>query len=417
MRHLYTHCESEQKSVERTLQNFVERSNDAFVNSNEYLQNFSSVYDNDYRLCLTALCIIVESMGTYKDRTKLVDVKTQIMCMRIMARWFACLGVAERQGNLIENYGDIFEDAKRCRRQRSRTYKTRLCMSDYTKYMIAGTCLIVAIKYQSDESEVTFLESEHVEYFEFISSRVLDKVNVYNALIFYRQKIRRIVGLPDLPSRTVADGDRAPSFSISQTRFIVEQRKSAQRIESCVLSDLEWRISEPVEIDFVELYALLAASIAHEISSSEKMGQLVFQRVLVLGQCIAIMMKIDSDLYCDESVKEKSRRNLDPCWITALSIVMCVIEISIGDVTMRNKIIASMKQKYRSMSSDAMDQRAETIRTRLSARYKHVFKTDEICKDHRKATTIRGGPRRQMKILHAGPQKKIYNLVTHSILK
>ena len=270
MQYSFVSDESERKTISRTLKNFIERSNDAYVSVNEHMQKYLQVYEDDYRLCLSALADILESMHIYRDRTKIIDVKTQVMCMRIMARWFACLGASARRGNLSQDYGGIFTDARRDRKRpqrncsptTTRTGGTRLCMSDYTKYMIAGVCLIIAIKYQTDNSELRFLEEEHVAYLDFISSRVLEKINVYNALIFYRKSIRCVVGLPEIPEE---DLEGRQAFSVRQSRFIVEQREHSMQIEMCVLGDLEWRVSEPIEVDFVELYAYLSASTAHRL--------------------------------------------------------------------------------------------------------------------------------------------------------
>jgi hypothetical protein len=373
MRYTYLPDESERKAISRTLKHFIERSNEAYVSANEHMQKYLEVYEDEYRLCLTAFSEILESMHVYRDQTKILDVKTQAMSMRIMARWFASVGRAGQRGTLGREYGGIFTDARR-NRKRGRTFESdvnsqadKLCMSNRTRYMIAGVCLIIAIKYQTDNSELRFLEREHVDYLEFVSAQVLDKINVYNALIFYRRQMRRTVGLPELP---LLDDSGMRTFTVRQSRSIIAQRDYAMMIEMCILKDLEWRVSEPTEIDFIEIYAYLAASAVHKATENKIIAQSMFQSVLVVGQCLAILSKLDADW-------QNNKYHLAPCWIISLAIVICVVEMSVSVVSVRSKVVSALKRKCRCSSKRFMNKEVEKIRGRLVAQYRGAF--DAVC--------------------------------------
>lgn len=376
MRYAYVANEAERSSASRTLKNLIERSNESYVSSNEHLQRYAGVYEREYRRCLSAHSSILESMHVYRDRAKILDVKTQVMSMRLMARWFACLGASAHRGHLSRDYGHIFIDARRNRKRARQNEEVsgtdvNLCMSEYTCYMIAGVCLIIAIKYQTDDSELRFFEPEHIEYLEFVSDKVLETVNVYNALIFYRADIRKIIGLPNIPDE---DKYGRRVLSRRQSRFVVEQRGYAMKIEMRVLGDLEWRVSEPVEVDFVELYAQLAASAAHDIVNDKNVAQSVFQSVLVLGQCIAVLAKIDAEW-------TPARYMLAPCWIVSLAIVICVLEICIEARELRESVISALKSECQCVSKRAMDKHVGNVRHRLLSNYRSVFGADCLRKN------------------------------------
>jgi hypothetical protein len=351
----YGDTAKEYKNVMRTLDQFMSRSNRAFVETFECMHHDFQVYESEYRKCVAALRCILEDMELYRLKSEILDAKTQLLCMRIMVRWFSKVGASAISGSFDKKYGHIFKHARTS--SRSERSAPELYINSELAHVIAGTCLIIAIKYQTDAIEIKVLDDRQMEYCLYVSNCVTDRIGVHTALVFYRPRILEIIGLP----QTLDDNG---GMSMSGTRDVLAHKNFVVDIEKKVLNDLDWKLSEPLEIEFLELYACVVGWTIIGITGNRRNAERICKSIIFVGQCLILLSKIDPD-------SSTESEEFVPCWIEAMAIVLCILSILISTRHARRKVHSVVKKLCEKRSERNLARRVQFMQENVMHKYRN----------------------------------------------
>lgn len=324
----------------RTLESFVERSNSSHIELYaETNSDKKNLYIEETRMCVEGFREIVTALDSRDSKRNVLNSRVKLMCLRLIQRWFECIARLDQWvKRLRHSHADIFADAELSPDKKS----TLLRMGGATSRLIAGTCLMITTKYLSDYSSIGPFDKNDAVYRRVAELQTSKPVDPFMAFVFYHRKVREIVGLPtDL---VAAREQRNPSASVRDDKTgdlkrsaILQHKRDVLRIERQILSDLDWRIADPMELEFVELFTAIAMFYVDKLQQSFRAPRVGFEvmrlNVLYMSEHL-VMLTVFNEVVAEEAPA-------CPSWLWALACVLCILK----------KLMARDRPMYRRVST------------------------------------------------------------------